>query len=246
LDSPIVVAIILVATISLASGISYYVVVMNEERQKLAEARYAVSLLTGFADAVRSLGFEGQRSAFLRYGFTYGGWQLVDDGVSSVSFSLNGGNQTLLTTNHPVFEYFGRFSAYGSTRLYEARSENVAIASSPFKAIVVYSYGTSGYSYSVADPRIYVAYSVSGQLVQVSIYVFQFTALVSQGPPKALMTLTGTIQHDSYTFNVFTPDPCWLYAVAGNVSGSLNIPVSVGDTVQVEVNSITVGISFSL
>ncbi len=241
-----VLAILLVATIGLATAASAYVVVMNAQRERLVEAKYAVSLLTEFADAADSLGFEGQKTAFLRYGFAFGGWQLADGGVSSVSLSLNGDNQTLLTVPHQLFEYVGSFIAYGSTRLYEARSENVALTSSPFKAIVIYSYSDSSYSYSVADSRIYVAYSVSNQLVQVSIYVFEFTAQVVKGPPKATMTLTGSVQRDTYSFNVFTSNPCVLSAVAGGVGGSLSIPVSLGDTVQVDVNIITVGISFTL
>jgi len=241
-----VLVILLVATIGIATVAAPYVVTMSEERQKLAEAKYAVSLLTQFADAVRSLGFEGQKTAFLRYGFTYGGWQLTDGGVSSVSLSLNGGNQTLLTVPHMLFEYVGRFSAYGATRLYEARSENVAVTSSPLKTIVIYSYGSGGYSYSAADPRIYAAYSTSGQFVQISIYVFDFTAQVTNGPAKALMTLTGSVQRTTYTFNVFTPDQSILSATAGDVSGNINIPVSPGDTVRVDVNIVTIGISFSL
>lgn len=241
-----VLALLLVATIVVAAAASTYVVVLNAQREKLAEAKYAVSLLTEFSDAVGSLGFEGQKAAYVRYAFQYGGWQVADGGVSSVALSLNGGNQTLLAVPHSLFEYVGSFSAYGATRIYEARSQNVAIVSVPSQAIVIYSYGDGGYSYSVADPRVYAAYSSSGGSVQVSVYVFVFSAPVLKGPARALMTLTGGIQHDAYSFNVFTSDPCVLSVAAGDVGGSLSIPVSLGNTVQVDVYTVNVSISFSL
>jgi len=242
-----VLALLLIATIAVAGVAAGYVVTLSQQREKLAEAKYAVSLLTEFSDAVQSIGFEGQKAAYVRYGFQYGGWQVADGGVSSVSLSLNGGSQTLLATQHALLEYVGGYSAYGTTRIYEARSQNLALVPAPSQSIVIYSYGGGGYTYSVADPRVYAAYSSSsGGSAQVSVYVFVFSAPVLQGPARALMTLSGAIQHDSYSLNVFTPDPCVLNVAVGEVNGNLTVPVSLGGTVQVDVYTVTVTISFSL
>jgi hypothetical protein len=241
-----VLALLLIATIAVAGVAAGYVVTLSQQREKLAEAKYAVSLLTEFSDAVQSIGFEGQKAAYVRYGFQYGGWQVADGGVTSVSLSLNGGSQTLLAAQHALLEYVGGYSAYGTTRIYEARSQDLALVPSPSQSIVIYSYSGGGYTYSVADPRVYAAYSSSGGSSQVSVYVFVFSAPVLQGPARALMTLSGAIQHDSYSLNVFTPDPCVLNAAVGEVNGNLTIPVSQGGTVQVDVYTVTVTISFSL
>ena len=241
-----VLAVLLIATIAVAGAAAGYVVVLSQQREKLAEAKYAVSLLTEFSDAVRSIGFEGQKGAYLRYSFQYGAWEIADGGVTLVALSLNGGSETLLAARHALVEYVGSYSAYGPTRIYEARSQNLALVPTPSQAIITYSYSGGGYSYSVADARVYAAYSTSRDSAQVSVYVFVFSAPVLQGPARALMTLSGVIQHDSYSLNVFTPDPCVLSASTGDVSGNLTIPVSQGGTVKVDVYTVIVTISFSL
>ena len=82
-----VLAVLLIATIAVAGATAGYVVVLSQQREKLAEAKYAVSLLTEFSDAVRSIGFEGQKAAYVRYSFQYGAWEIADGGVTLVALS---------------------------------------------------------------------------------------------------------------------------------------------------------------
>jgi hypothetical protein len=139
----------------------------------------------------------------------------------------------------------GSFPLYGAERLYDGSGEDIAYVTSPFQCVLIYSYGESDYSYTVADPRVYVANQTVGGATRIQVYAFVLSAAVDTVSPAAgELSLTGSVNQEKFTYNVISGGELTLSITVGGKNRTLTLPVSVGGTVEVQANVVNIAVSF--
>jgi len=188
-----------------------------QNQNRIAEIRYASTVLTQVGDTLRGVVYGGRGMGEVKFDFKTGSLQILEDGGVFISLTIGGDKITLANVPYQYFQYKAPFQVYGSERIYDVGSEVKAYVESVAATNVVYHYSEGGNSYVILKPQVYVSSDVVGGKVSIHVYIMKIL-----NPGASMKGVTFTVEKTTPTIT--------LYPIGQEADVTLNVQLrGVGD-----------------
>jgi len=246
METVVAVTLITVMVVGLVAGISYYTIAKSQDNQKLAEARLGLMKIETTADVLRNLALTNQNTALVAHRFSFGYFEIKDDGATIINMTVNGNPSILLAEPHRLFRYVGSYVSFNTQPFYPLNPNDTAVASSQRGTTPIYEYSDSTHSYIVVNNRVYITeIQTRGTITNVQIYVLILNAPTEMNsPPLGTVTFQAQTAVKTFAFNIQLTQSVVFGVTSGDKSQNISIPMITGSTLQVEVHQIQVNVTF--